>query len=152
MTKWELGGHELRRLRMEMGFTQEEVLKMSAAVLAKPYSDDRYIRKLEAGDRRPRRYHLISWLTSVLNINDIETVDRVLALYGYGGLTQTKLRNFPLRMVQIKSMVLEKFPQMEEGICSVTVEFFTKDGTMLMSVSGWRTKLSDLGQEGDDKL
>jgi transcriptional regulator with XRE-family HTH domain len=61
---WRNLGQALKRLRVERDIGQKAVV----AALDGHYSDERYIRRIESGERRPSRAALVVWAVNALGI------------------------------------------------------------------------------------
>ena|SRR5947209_7574917 len=75
-------GWELRRIREAEGLTQQQVVSASDF-----YKDERSLRRIEAGERRPTRTALIALVACGLGVSEVAVIDRLLAIAGYVGLS-----------------------------------------------------------------
>jgi len=94
-SEWKEAGGAIKVRRTARGISQKELLQKldGATGQSDLYSDARYVRKIEAGDRRPQRDHLIALPARVLEFDDVRDVDEILRLYGYGPLSGAEIRN-----------------------------------------------------------
>src|SRR5437667_8417202 len=89
--KWKAGGRKLKRLREQKGMSQKDSLDKLERLVGKDLFGERHLRKIEAGEARPQRWHLILMLTKVFELDDGQAIDSVLSLYKFGPVTQTDI-------------------------------------------------------------
>jgi len=79
-------GQALRELREKRGVTQEEAITRSEA-----YSEASSLRKIERGEQRPKRVTIIALMVKGFEVTDPGTIDQMLELAGYSGLTGAEI-------------------------------------------------------------
>ena len=79
-------GKALRELREGRGITQEQVIDRSSV-----YKDARNLRKIEAGEHRPKRVDIVTLLMKGFGEKNSAKIDEFLSLAGYDSLTETEV-------------------------------------------------------------
>ncbi len=88
-------GQMLKRLRKEL--TQNKVVEaLNAACGQDVCSDDRYLRKVEAGERHFRRWVLLVLATKVYGVKEIPSINHILYLAGKDDLREQEIKELDL--------------------------------------------------------
>src|SRR3989442_533108 len=87
---WPAGSAAIKNLRERKGVTQKELLEQLRAH-GIFYSDERYIREFEAGQRRPPRLTLTTMLVRCFELEDIRQIDEVLECFEYAPLSSKEI-------------------------------------------------------------
>src|ERR1700674_3606761 len=96
-------GAALKRAREVKGLTQQDVVEQ----IPQTYSDDRALRRVENGERRPKRQAIVELMVKALRETSAEKIDLLLELAGYETLSDTEVEQ--LRLLKSKA-----FPGLRE--------------------------------------
>jgi transcriptional regulator with XRE-family HTH domain len=103
-------GLALRQIRERKNIAQKELL----ARIPHRYSDPSSYRRIERGERCPDRQVIIEILTAGLDVTDGSTVDELLALAGYDGLSELESEQLGIRRAALSITQTADGPGMAE--------------------------------------